>query len=73
MLWLFSFELQYNVSFYISPGPTLGCVVGQHTDALFGVLHSREIKCSVHHISCTSATAKSSAVLPDPGAMQLLG
>lgn len=59
MLWLFSSQLQYNVSFYISRGPTPRRVVGQHTDALFGVRHSREIKCSVPRIGCTSETAKS--------------
>lgn len=52
MLGLFSFPLQYNVGFYVSPGPTPGRVVGQHTDALFGVPHSREIKCS-----CTTSAA----------------
>lgn len=48
----FLFPLQYNVGFYVSPGPTPGRVVGQHTDALFRVPHSREIKCS-----CTTSAA----------------
>lgn len=48
----FLFPLQYNVGFYVSPEPTPGRVVGQHTDALFRVPHSREIKCS-----CTTSAA----------------